>query len=187
MGTHIFGKVYATLLYNIIALPHQLIYVNAAVALAVSEVLLNVNVLVSKLDEVTYQHQLANWQLSVGMVGVQLKSQYFQLVATVHKLGLPVKSQYFQLVATAHKLGVQVKSQYIPDVATTARDAQVKYQHQFANWQLSVGISEHSALQFNALFKSVWLLSVPVIHHHSALLILHTQSSTYFLEAGLQL
>lgn len=36
--------------------------------------------------QVVYPHQLDNWQLSVGIVGVPVKSQYFQLVATVHKV-----------------------------------------------------------------------------------------------------
>lgn len=40
------------------------------------------------------------------MVGVQDKSQYLPLVATVHNAGVPVKSQYFPLVATVHRLAV---------------------------------------------------------------------------------
>lgn len=36
--------------------------------------------------QVVYPHELANWQLSVGIVGFQLKSQYFHVVATVHNV-----------------------------------------------------------------------------------------------------
>ena len=53
-------KLYAILLYTIIAVHQSLIYVNAAVALVVSEVLLSVNALV----------------LTVGIVGVQVHSIY---------------------------------------------------------------------------------------------------------------
>lgn len=48
-------------------------------AVIISEQLLNVQV------QVVYQHQLANWQLSVGIVGFHVRSQYFHVVATVHK------------------------------------------------------------------------------------------------------
>jgi hypothetical protein len=44
--------------------------------------------------------------LFVGIVGVQDKSQYFQLVATAHKDGVQVKSQYLPEVATVHRLGL---------------------------------------------------------------------------------
>lgn len=90
--------------------------------------------------QVVYQHPFVNWLLFVGIVGVQVKSQYLPLVATVHKVqaiaygvksdatkvqvqvvyqqplvswlllvgmvGFPVKSQYFQLVATVHRVQV---------------------------------------------------------------------------------
>ena len=44
--------------------------------------------------------------ITVGIVGCQSKSQYFQEVATVHNVGVQDKSQYLPLVATVHKLGL---------------------------------------------------------------------------------
>jgi hypothetical protein len=59
-----------------------------------------------QLIQVIYPQELASWQLSVGIVGVQDRSQYFQLVATVHKDGVQLKSQYLPEVATVHRLGL---------------------------------------------------------------------------------
>jgi hypothetical protein len=56
-----------------------------------------------------------------------VRSQYFQLVATLQRLGVQVKSQYLPLVATAHKLGIQVKSQYKPEVATVHKSQLFAY------------------------------------------------------------
>ena len=73
---------------------------------------------------VVYQQLLASWQLSVGMVGLPVKSQYLPVVATVHK---------------SHVLTYGCKS------FATKVPVQVVYQQLFHNWQLSVGISQHLA------------------------------------------
>jgi hypothetical protein len=47
-------------------------------------------------------------------------TQFLQILnVAFHIVGCPVKSQYFQLVATLHRLGVQLKSQYFQEVATS--------------------------------------------------------------------